>query len=87
VRPSCYYWRDKSDFEIDCLIEHKGNVTPVEIKVSRSADIQALDKLVSWNNLTTTKPAENILIYGGEEDWNMDKGYVIGWQSAGKLLL
>src|SRR3972149_4429512 len=35
MRPSCYYWRDKSDFVIDCLVEQGGKIIPIEIKVSK----------------------------------------------------
>ena len=48
-RPSCYYWRDKSDFEIDCIVEQGGNITPIEIKASKTADIEALEKILPWN--------------------------------------
>lgn len=87
IRPSCFYWRDKSDFEIDCVVEQHGSITPVEIKVSKSADTQALDKLAPWNELTGTQRANNVLIYGGDEDWTTDKGRVVGWQSSGRLFL
>src|SRR3990170_598041 len=52
IRLSCYYWRDKSDFEIDCIIERGVTMTPVEIKVSKTADTEALGKLLPWNKLT-----------------------------------
>lgn len=87
LKPSCYYWRDKSDFEIDCIIEHGGNAVPVEIKVSKSANIEALDNLLSWNKLTQTKQKDNVLVYGGDDDWKMDKGRIVSWRSASTLLM
>lgn len=86
TKPSCYYWRDKSEFEIDCIIEHGGAITPIEIKASRTADIEALSKLAPWNTLTKTNPASNILVYGGDDDWKTEKGQVLSWRSAGTLL-
>lgn len=85
-RPSCYFWRDKSDFEIDCIIEQKGTITPLEIKASQSADIQALNKIEPWNTLTDTQPANNVLVYGGDRNWDTDKGHIVGWRSLGSLL-
>ena len=86
IRPSCYYWRDKSDFEIDCIFERGGTITPIEIKVSKTADTEALGKLLPWNKLTKTKQTNNILIYGGNEDWKTEKGRIVSWRSAGTLL-
>ncbi|MFA6263852.1 MAG: ATP-binding protein [Candidatus Babeliales bacterium] len=86
MRPSCYYWRDKSDFEIDCIVEQGGAITPIEIKVSKTADLEALDKLLPWNDLTQTNPSNNVLVYGGEKDWEINKGHIVGWTSAGALL-
>lgn len=86
IRPSCYYWRDKSDFEIDCIVEQGGNITPIEIKVSKTADIEALGKLLPWNKLTKTRSTDNVLVYGGDEDWDIDKGHIVSWGSAGTLL-
>jgi predicted AAA+ superfamily ATPase len=86
MQPSCYYWRDKSDFEIDCIIEHGGKLTPIEIKASQKADLEALNKLQPWNKLAKTDPSDNILVYGGDEDWQTNKGQVVGWHSAGMLL-
>jgi predicted AAA+ superfamily ATPase len=85
LRPSCYYWRDKTHFEIDCIVEHDGIVVPIEIKASKTADIQALEKLAPWNKLTKTNQANNILIYGGDDDWSINKGRIVSWHSAGSL--
>jgi len=86
LRPSCYYWRDKADFEIDCIVEQGGKIIPIEIKASKTVDFEALDKLTPWNTLTKTKQPDNVLIYGGDEDWDMQKGRVVSWRSAGSLL-
>jgi len=87
LRPSCYYWRDKTHFEVDCIIERGGNIMPVEIKVSKTADLEALGKLAPWNKLTKTKSENNILVYGGDDDWKTKNGHIVGWQSAGSLLV
>lgn len=86
MRPSCYYWRDQAHFEIDCIVERGGSMVPIEIKVSKTADVQALSKLVPWNKLTKTSPVDNVLVYGGDDDWAMDQGRIVSWHSAGTLL-
>ncbi len=86
IRPSCYYWRDKSDLEIDCIVEHGGTITPIEIKVSKTADLEALSKLSQWNKFTKTNPTNNVLIYGGNDDWSTKKGRIISWHTAGTML-
>jgi predicted AAA+ superfamily ATPase len=86
IRPSCYYWRDKSDFEIDCIVEQGGNITPIEIKVSTTPDLESLNKIQAWNKLTNTPQKNNVLVYGGDDDWETENGRIIGWHSAGRLL-
>lgn len=86
MRPSCYYWQDKSRFEIDCIVERGGTIRPIEIKASKTADLEALGKLQPWNKLTKTKPANNVLVYGGNDDWSTEKGRIVSWYSAGTLL-
>jgi len=85
LRPSCYYWRDRSEFEIDCIVDQAGKITPIEIKVSKSANIDALKKLEPWNNLTKTKQQDNVLVYGGNENWDLECGHITGWQTIGTL--
>ena len=86
MRSSCYYWRDQAHFEIDCIVERGGNIVPIEIKASKTVDVQALSKLAPWNKLTKTNPVDNVLVYGGDDDWEMDKGHIVSWHSAGTLL-
>ena len=86
IRPSCYYWRDKSDFEIDCIVEQGGNITPIEIKASKTPDVGALGKIQPWNELTNTMQKDNILVYGGDANWDTDKGRIVAWHSAGTLI-
>jgi predicted AAA+ superfamily ATPase len=86
LKPSCYYWRDKSDFEIDCIVERGATITPIEIKVSKTADIEALKRLGPWNELTQTQPHDNVLVYGGDDTWKLDKGQIVGWRSAATLV-
>ncbi len=85
LRPACFYWRDKSEFEIDCIVEHGGTITPIEIKTAKSADVSALEKLAPWNEFTKTKQKNNVLVYGGDDDWETQKGHIVGWRSAGNL--
>jgi predicted AAA+ superfamily ATPase len=87
LRPNCYFWRDKSDFEIDCIIDQGGKIIPVQIKVSKTADIEVLGKLEPWNKITQIEPKDNVLVYGGDEDWNLDKGRIVSWHSASKKLI
>lgn len=38
-KPQLYFWRDKTEHEIECLIEYEGKVVPVSLQVGQKADL------------------------------------------------
>jgi len=85
LNPNSFYWRDKSDYEVDCIIEHANSLRPVEIKASQVYNKNALEQLGKWNVVTQTKQEDNILIYGGDLDQPTSQGQLLGWKSIGNL--
>lgn len=86
LNPNCYFWRDKTGNEIDCIVEKNKHVIPIEIKVSQTFNKSFLDYLTRWNAISGTKSENNTLIYGGELNQQGSAGRIISWQSAGTLL-
>ena len=85
--PSLYYWRDTNGrIEVDCIIDAAGNLTPIEIKASKTMSGDFFNQLKSWNNVTNTDPASNYVIYGGEIAQKRSGGKAIGWQKASTLI-
>ena len=42
--------------------------------------------MLPWNTLTKTMQKNNVLVYGGDKNWDMEKGRIVTWHSAGNLL-
>jgi predicted AAA+ superfamily ATPase len=80
--PNCYYWRDKTGHEIDCILESGETLIPVEIKSSETVKAMFFDGLSYWNNLSGQDPANSFLIYGGEKKEKRSCGNVLGWKFA-----
>jgi uncharacterized protein len=80
LHPAIYYWRDQSDYEIDCIMQKGQELIPIEIKVMQTFNPHLLDHLEKWNEITHTKPAHNILVYTGELSQDTKRGKLINWQ-------
>ncbi len=84
--PSCYFWRDRSGYEVDCIVEIATRVVPIEVKASKVFNKNFLDYLARWNTFTNTSPKDNILIYGGSVEQKGSFGHVISWNNSGKII-
>lgn len=51
VDPRIYFWRDKTEHEVDCIIQDGQKLMPIEIKSGRTFNQRFLDGLTYWNNL------------------------------------
>jgi predicted AAA+ superfamily ATPase len=83
--PNCYYWRDKTGHEIDCILESGETLVPVEIKSGKTVKSMFFDSLSYWNKLSGNRPANSFLIYGGEGKEKRSSGTVLGWKSADEV--
>jgi len=79
-RPRIYFWRDRKGNEIDCIIEKRGKLIPVEIKSGKTINESFFDGLKFWNEISGTDPKDNFLIYGGSEGQRRTYANVLGWQ-------
>lgn len=80
-----YFWRDQSDYEIDCIVEAPGHLVPVELKSSQTFNPHFFEHLSKWNELTETNAASNVIIYGGNVSQKTKNGKLIGWRDSGQL--
>lgn len=84
--PNCYFWRDKTGHEIDCVLETGGNIIPVEIKSGETVKTSFFDGLKYWNKLSGQNPSQSVLIYGGEREEKRSNGLVLGWKHAARAM-
>lgn len=85
LKPNIYFWRDKSDYEIDCIIEEGSTLVPLEIKSTQSFNTHFLDGFARWNEETHTDPSQNILAYAGDLSLKAQRGKIVNWQEIGNL--
>jgi uncharacterized protein len=78
--PNCYYWRDKTGHEIDCILESGETLIPIEIKAGETIKSMFFDGLSYWNKLSGRNPDDSFLIYGGENREKRSSGKVLGWK-------
>lgn len=79
--PNVYFWRDKSGHEVDCLLEEKGSLFPIEIKSSVTIRETMFEDLQYWCQLASLDPREARLIYAGKENQQRSKGKILSWRS------
>jgi len=76
-----YFWRDKLGHEIDCIIENKNNIYPLEIKSGRTVSDDFFKNINYWNNLSKNNPMLSHVIYGGDQQQKRKIGNVTTWKN------
>ncbi len=80
--PNCYYWRDKTGHEIDCIIDSGGTLLPVEIKSGATVKSMFFHGLQYWSKIAEQDPSRAVLIYGGDRKEQRAHGQVLPWHQA-----
>lgn len=61
-----YFWRDKSEREIDFLID-RGELFPVEVKATQTISDSLLANLRYWLSLKDNQQEQGCLVYAGDQ--------------------
>ena len=61
-----YFWRDRSGHEVDVLIDHGNDLSPLEIKSGQTINRDYFKGLDFWHKLAGETAGQAWLIYGGE---------------------
>jgi predicted AAA+ superfamily ATPase len=93
---NCFYWRDKTGNEIDCIIESGNSAMPLEIKASKTivndffagfsywGKLTRLDK-ASSRGLTGRNSRNSYLVYGGDENQKREHTAVVSWKNIASI--
>ena len=84
--PDLYFWRDKSGREIDLIFEQPEKLIPIEIKAGKTFSMDFFKNLNQWNKLSGSNPENAYVIYGGDKQFSLSNGNVIGWKEINQLL-
>jgi uncharacterized protein len=83
--PRVYFWRDKTEHEVDCIIEDRQKLIPIEIKASRTFNPRFLDGLNYWNTLAHENSTPGSVIYSGSSEQTRAHQALVSWQSVDEL--
>ncbi len=75
----CYYWRDKTGNEIDCITEIGGSALKVEIKSAKTITEDFFAGFKYWRRVTRSNGKSSYLIYGGNESQKRKFADVVSW--------
>jgi predicted AAA+ superfamily ATPase len=84
--PRIYFWRDKTEHEVDCIIEEKQHLRPIEIKSGRSFNSRFLEGLTYWKNLAHEKSIDGAVIYAGSAEQTRAHSSLVSWQSIDEVM-
>jgi uncharacterized protein len=84
--PRVYFWRDKTEHEVDCIIEDRQKLIPIEIKASRTFNPRFLDGLNYWNTLAHENSTSGSVIFAGSSEQTRAHQALVSWQSVDELL-
>jgi predicted AAA+ superfamily ATPase len=86
LEPRCYYWRDKTGNEVDCIVEVSGLLLRIEIKSSKTIADDFFNGLSYWNKVAGRTKGYSYLIYNGQENQMRSLVQVIGWKNISSIL-
>lgn len=83
--PNCYFWRDKTGHEVDCLFEAHNVLMPIEVKSGETISEHYFNELRYWNTLAHADTAKSFLVYGGGENQVRNGIHVVSWKNTAEI--
>ncbi|PIP19453.1 MAG: AAA family ATPase [Candidatus Omnitrophica bacterium CG23_combo_of_CG06-09_8_20_14_all_41_10] len=81
LEPNCYYWKDKTGNEVDCIIDTPSALIPVEIKSGKTVTEDFFVGLNYWRKLAGQKDAPAKIVYGGDEGQKRAIADIVSWKN------
>lgn len=81
----CFFWRDKTGREVDCILEKPDGLIPVEIKSGATIAEDYFENLHYWNKLNG-KNIPSYVVYGGKQHQKRNHFMIFPWNSIHKML-
>jgi predicted AAA+ superfamily ATPase len=78
-----YFWRDQNGSEIDVLIDHGIDQTPLEIKSGMTFRTDYCRTIKKWEAISNSK-RHPVVIYGGDESFSHQNCTVKSWRTLGE---
>lgn len=75
---NCFYWRDKTGNEVDCIIDKAGSLTPVEIKSGKTINSDYFSNIEYWKSISNITN-KGYVVYGGNETQKIKGNIILPW--------
>lgn len=85
LRSDAFFFRNNAGNEVDLILEHGADLAAVEIKSSSTLSDDFFKGLDYYRKLSGIKPERLLLVYGGDRDYDLGRGRVLGWRSIETL--
>jgi uncharacterized protein len=82
---NCYYWRDQTGNEIDCIIEKNNLLYPIEIKSSKTIYSSAYKYFSTWQKIVDRQGMKPSVIYAGDLNQERTNVDIISWANINML--
>ena len=83
---NCYYWRDKTGNEIDCIAEVSGRLLKIEIKSAKTIAEDFFTGFNYWNRVAGETGRDSYLIYNGNENQKRTLANVVSWKNSSSVI-
>ena len=84
--PNIYFWRESSGTEVDCLLEHNGQVIPIEIKSTQTLTSFATKNFKRLQKVMGARLSRPYIVYGGEQSFTQGEVQVTSWKDLNTLM-
>ena len=81
--PALYFLRDKTGYEIDCVIEKSNKLIPIEIKSRMTPNKSFFEEIHFWQQVDqqgAKDMADGFVIYSGNETEKRTYGTFLSWR-------
>jgi predicted AAA+ superfamily ATPase len=83
--PHAFFWRDKSGFEIDLVLEKGQRLDAAEIKSGKTISGDFFRSLGKWKDIAGESAGRTYLVYAGNEEYAREGHTVLPWKKASLL--
>jgi len=84
--PSCYFYRDSNNNEVDLLFKIGNQLIPIEIKSSQTFNMQFLNGLSHFKKIAGERCTQGYLIYAGQQEQKINAFQVIHFSHVAKMI-
>lgn len=83
-RSNLYYWQNRNRQEIDIVVSLPDRELVIEVKSGKTISSSYWRNIDYWQSLQQ-KPSEAYVVYGGDKEWQLDRGKILSWKSISQI--